>query len=349
MILLGGIVELGLRLTYPDGVSSPLDPQGPFQWLESDAILAWRNRAHYEQAEFSINDLHLRGGAVRQPTPSRRRIVCLGDSRTFGIWLDLGRFRYDNDFPRYLGELFATRPGPQAIEVLNAGVIGYSSAQGLRWVRTGLIDELHPDLLILAFGVNDYAPSWNPALRTPDPATPLGRSLLRRSSSLRLWQLSLAAWRRVPAVHAAPMSVPWVDHQHYGSNLRRLARATRRRGVDPIFVDIGLRPLEMGPSLPAFPGASTNDLSLYGAPTLEGLHRLHDSYRDILLQVGRQEGVPVIDGTGALAAASKAGASAFGAYDFTHPNVDGAKLLARAVYDALESEASALSNFRARR
>lgn len=336
LLLLFGLTEISLRLVRPDGVTAPLDDDGLWPFLERHPILGWRNRARYVEGEVAIDERHLRRVDARLPDLPRRRVLCMGDSRTFGVWLDLGRFRYDNDYPRYLAARFAAEGRDEDVEVLNAGVVGYSSAQGLRWVRTGLLAHLRPDVVVAAFGVNDHARAWDPALRTPDPASALGRSLLVHASSWRLVQLSFAAMRRVPPLHPPPESVPWVEPTSYAVNLRRLARETRRRDAELLLLDIGLRPLELGANLPAFPGAQDDGYELLGASTLEDLHRLHSSYREVLRRVALEEAVPVIDGAEALAASARSGVAVFGPYDLVHPSVEGAKLLAETVYRALE-------------
>lgn len=76
-----------------------------------------------------------------------KRVVCLGDSATYGF--ELG---FDQTWPRQLErELYAL--GITA-EVINAGVSGYTSLQGLRYYRRELA-RLKPDLLITQFGRND--------------------------------------------------------------------------------------------------------------------------------------------------------------------------------------------------
>jgi len=80
------------------------------------------------------------------------RIVCLGDSSTFGM--NVGA---SDTYPRLLAaRLEADFPG--AFEVINLGVPGYTSRQGLELLRrTALTYE--PDLVTFAFGTNDrFAP-----------------------------------------------------------------------------------------------------------------------------------------------------------------------------------------------
>ena len=80
--------------------------------------------------------------------PGMFRIICLGDSSTFGMNVD------DADaYPQVLQRLLDER-APGRFEVLNLGVPGYSSRQGLELLRQQALGY-QPDLVIFAFGTND--------------------------------------------------------------------------------------------------------------------------------------------------------------------------------------------------
>jgi lysophospholipase L1-like esterase len=114
------------------------------------------------------------------------RILCVGDSVTFGFNVD-----QPDAYPRRLEALLRQRHPGRQIEVVNAGVPGWSSVQGLRFLEAyGL--RLHPDLVIAAHGTNDQF--W-PALvtdreRLPGDGLPAPEmrppSLLERSGIYRL-------------------------------------------------------------------------------------------------------------------------------------------------------------------
>lgn len=80
---------------------------------------------------------------------SRFRILAIGDSTTFGLGVN-----DDETWPAQLQAIL--NEDRSDIEVINAGVNGYSSFQGLRYIETrGL--RLAPDLVIVTFGYNDSA------------------------------------------------------------------------------------------------------------------------------------------------------------------------------------------------
>jgi acyl-CoA thioesterase-1 len=85
--------------------------------------------------------------AVSAPTPSRPRIVCLGDSLTAGYGLDSPDLAYPALLERRLAE------AGYNYEVINAGVSGDTSAGGLRRLDWSLQGDVR--LLLVALGGND--------------------------------------------------------------------------------------------------------------------------------------------------------------------------------------------------
>ena len=100
---------------------------------------------------------HVRTNAqgFRTPTVSLKkpagvfRIVCLGDSTTFGFNVE-----EVDTYPRVLERLLAEANPGRRFEVLNFGVPGYSSRQGLELIRQDVL-QYEPDLVTFAFGTND--------------------------------------------------------------------------------------------------------------------------------------------------------------------------------------------------
>ena len=95
------------------------------------------------------NDRGFRTPAVAETKlPGVFRIACLGDSSTFGMNVE-GADAYPQVLARLLEE---SHPG--RFEVLNFGVPGYSSRQGLELLRQE-VRRYEPDLVTFAFGTND--------------------------------------------------------------------------------------------------------------------------------------------------------------------------------------------------
>jgi lysophospholipase L1-like esterase len=138
--------------------------------FEGDPLLLWRLKPNLDHAVWdftvlSTNSDHLRSqvstGSLPPKEPGTMRIVCLGDSVTFGfrvpvVWPDKPT-EYDPDwlpFPMLLEkELRAANPN-RNIEVVTMAVPGYTSHQGLAWLQRD-IKKLNPDLVTASFGWND--------------------------------------------------------------------------------------------------------------------------------------------------------------------------------------------------
>ncbi len=198
--------------------------------------------------DVSLNAEGFRAGAFAQTkSPSTFRIVCLGDSWTFGMGVD-----QDQAYPQRLASLLRERFPKTEIEVLNLGVLGYSSYQGVALLGTRALD-LNPDVVILGFAMND---SKITGLRDTDMAASLKRpglehriervsetsklyTLLRYAVSVRSHRpRSVGEHLKKEADDAAAGSgvdyakfEPWtrVSPAAYERNLREMVRLSRAR------------------------------------------------------------------------------------------------------------------------
>jgi lysophospholipase L1-like esterase len=100
--------------------------------------------------EVRLNSEGFRGSAMTRTHPgSTVRIACIGDSWTFGMPVTEDQ-TYPSRLEAWLREM---QPGLE-YEVQNFGVLGYSSFQGLRLLRTKVLD-FDPDIIAIGFGMND--------------------------------------------------------------------------------------------------------------------------------------------------------------------------------------------------
>jgi lysophospholipase L1-like esterase len=164
----------------------PIPPWGEdLRILEPDSELIWRNRANVKRKyldvfspcdrpedrtallrqfipsipaslkdnpvwEISLNSNGFRNREIKvEKPPQVYRIVCMGDSWTFGV-----NVREDQTYPRQLAAWLEREYPDSRFEVVNLGVLGYSSYQGLELLRRYAI-HLDPDLLVIGFGMND--------------------------------------------------------------------------------------------------------------------------------------------------------------------------------------------------
>lgn len=88
--------------------------------------------------------------------PATFRIVAMGDSSTFGWGVDPGR-----TYARRLQDALRGEYPGAAIEVINLGVCGYSSLQGLVLLARAAA-QYQPDVVTLSYGSNDFSPVPEP-------------------------------------------------------------------------------------------------------------------------------------------------------------------------------------------
>jgi lysophospholipase L1-like esterase len=133
-----------------------VDP-GMFAWvspgtcIDHSALLGEEFRplclGRLADTDFSTNSLGLRGPEVADD--GTHRILAIGDSCTWG-W----RVSQDESYPAVLKQLLDQWETNRRYSVINAGVPGYTSYQGLLYFRDrGVL--LHPELVIIGFGFND--------------------------------------------------------------------------------------------------------------------------------------------------------------------------------------------------
>lgn len=95
----------------------------------------------------SINSLGFRGPEInREKPPGTIRVLCLGDSLTFGDFVN-----DDETFPYRLQEI--SRQEKKLIEFVNGGVGGSTIIDQFFFLKKGM--EIDPDIVILTFFLND--------------------------------------------------------------------------------------------------------------------------------------------------------------------------------------------------
>lgn len=155
------------------------------------------------------------------------RILCVGDSVTFGFNVD-----QPDPYPRRLEARLRERHPGRRIEVVNAGVPGWTWVQGLRFLEAyGL--RLRPDLVIAAHGTNDQF--WRAVItdreRLPGGGVPAPEmrpaTALERTSLYRLLAGVGRRWRAAEP----PLSPVCRATQAGGETCRRVPLADITRTV----------------------------------------------------------------------------------------------------------------------
>jgi lysophospholipase L1-like esterase len=298
--------------------------------LEPDKVLLWKNRpnsqqryidvftpTHREQErtailrrfrpqppdslkgnptwEISLNSEGFRDVEIRKQKPSSVfRIVCLGDSWTFG-W-NVGTTQ---SYPQQLQDLLR-REFPEAnFEVLNLGVAGYSSLHGLRLLKTRVLD-LNPDVVVVSFAMNEprMAGVDGKQASTGEKSVSLAQTLstiLNQSESfklLRYWVL-LLKWN--------PRSISeYLEDKSYNATWREQVTGDDFDKFEPWMRD-SLRDYDRHhrEMIRVARGYNSSIVLLYnefwkGSP-----------YLKVLQRISRDEGVPLVDSGTLIAEAQK--------------------------------------------
>lgn len=236
------IVEVGVRLIGVDDyfqnrffvLNRALDYPDVFK---KDQQLFWRFRTDrtvtsrfFENRSYRINSHGLRGNDISD-VKTKKRILTLGNSCTFG-WAITDDQTYAHQLEIMLDSDY---------EVINAGIPGYSSLQGLRFFEQDLL-ELQPDIVTIMFAWNDH---WVAADRIADkdqkfpPQFLLDcQNQLSRLQSYRLLKKLLlsqlevhpdSTWDRSSIVYR-------VSHQDFARNLMDICKLCTDRGITPILL-----------------------------------------------------------------------------------------------------------------
>lgn len=223
---------------------------GSTVWLEFDPYRFYRLRPNASAEEtfqgrkirIEINSLGFRDREFHIEKPEGTfRIMAAGDSSTFGLNISL-----EETYPRQLESLLNEQvPGGPHFEVINAGVLGYSSLFGLVYIERELLDY-DPDVLIVSYCANDEASSPFPlrevvSLDGPTPLTlAMTRGGDRRFSLLKLLIIGSQILRfQIFQRELHNPGQEGVTKQEYQYILERIISSAQNSGTEVIFLCIG--------------------------------------------------------------------------------------------------------------
>ncbi len=208
----------------------------PGRWQTPD-VWGWATQPY----AFQINKEGLRGPELPPSKPEPGfRILCLGGSTTFGTGSPADSLTY----PALLQTALRSALPQRGIEVLNAGVPGYTTAES--YLNLGRLAHLQPDLVLVLHAVNDIAFGEQfPAFYSdPDhgvrPLNALQRARHNADSFMleALWnQLTWPRRQRVNGRSELDSAVP----SAYAANLTRIAVRARELGAQTAFLSFQLR------------------------------------------------------------------------------------------------------------
>src|SRR5579862_3103939 len=267
-----GLVEVVLRIV---GVSPPVSPRLVLEVMDTDITLPFMRadpdtfwspvpgfHGTFMGKSVTINSMGLRGGEVVLPKPpGLHRLVCFGDSITFGYGVG-----DDETYPFALGgEL-------RGWDVVNAGVTGFTSHQVLALLRR-LSPRVQADVVTILIG-------WNDGNRRPVDDREYARRLdaiaaleggldhlylykALKGAYLRATVMKGLQWTRNATGHRA--SLP-----QYRENLLAIVAECKKAGIRPVFIALPHR-------------------------KMAGEKPFSSEYARVLASVASEENVPLLD------------------------------------------------------
>jgi lysophospholipase L1-like esterase len=206
-----------------------------------DPELLWKPTPGYSAGEVRINRRGTRGPEFQVPKPiGLFRIVLLGDSVTFGFNVP-EELSYARRLESSLRASWSRSSGPaREVEVINAGVIGYTTWQG-RMLFERSVRFWDPDLVVVLFGYNDHHSSRaSDRERSLDRgrAMVLGR-MARETSAARLFERLRGLWSGTGLLDRP---VPRVGVEEFTDNILALRDEAKAGGSEILFLTVPIRP-----------------------------------------------------------------------------------------------------------
>jgi lysophospholipase L1-like esterase len=260
-------------------------------WSDADRMALLRRFAPWLPSAFranpvwriALNDDGFRSGPMtREKKPGATRIACIGDSWTFGM-----NVNQDATYPSRLEAVLKQQEPHIDFDIMNFGVLGYSSFQGLELLKRRVLD-LHPDVLLIGFGMNDSGvagyrdrdvghasvPAWRDRVKAAADASEVYGLLKYFALVLRFHPQTMGDFLRADArtesakgsdpVNYADIE-PWtrVSPPDYERNIREMVTLARSHGARALLLDN-----ELWPESP---------------------------YRPVLAAIARDEHIPLVD------------------------------------------------------
>ncbi len=289
LVLFALVTECALRLIDPDlfyqNQTFPLNRDVDFPDVyKRDTDIFWRFYANQtiDSRRFSYLDYRINSQGRRGPeTPEDDgsfRILALGNSCTFGWGV-----KYDNIWTTQLQRVLRERFPQENIQVINAGIPGYSSHQGKLYFSRELV-SLDCDMVLTMFGWNDQFAAGSGI--GDDEQQMSGPMILCIQNALAKTKLYQLLRKVVLAVSESRSDVQLDDNKRrrrvpldrFSDNLREIISAVRKSGATPVLL------------LP--PVAS---LDGYFEGTVSDFHQRHVTYQQKMINVSQYTGTPLVD------------------------------------------------------
>ncbi len=264
------------------------------------------NPGNYEDL-FGAKDVRINSLGTRGPEPQSPVYLALGDSCTFGV----GLLEADT-YPFMLGL--------KSEQVINAGVPGYNSFQGMKWLIHSQILEQKPKLITVYFGWNDH---WRAFLTERQFSYIRQAANFLRSATilLRLQDTLYSQDEKAKKLRFFPQ----VPISEYRENLRLIIKMGQSINSTVLLITAPSNDRHITES-PWFKSNSLNESSWFKSRSLDEYYS-HMEYVEATRKVAEEMGTPIIDLH--LELEKRSGSDWYEYFlDFAHLNAKGNQVLA---------------------
>jgi len=331
------LLELGIRailyLTPLGKKRLNLDP-----YEEPDPNFGWRLKANYQNIRFSpdtkkeeilvVNSKGFRGKEFnKEKTAGVIRLITMGDSVTFGIAPETC------PYPAQLQELF-NQKYPNKVEVINAGVEGYSSEYVLKRLKYDIL-QYKPDFITVYVGWND--------LYAVNPLSPWNYKKLTGLAKFLNKFYFYKAFRRLIFLEIKPkVEQIFMNNSYnqkvedvylefepfiYKENLKKIIEVAKENEIKIALINLASilsdKMKEEDIKKVHYP---------YFTSDIEKLKILQERYNKTIEELARKENVPLIDLNRAINQIPDKGRLFF---DTMHPYCEGNKVISQTIFDNL--------------
>jgi lysophospholipase L1-like esterase len=225
---------------------------------------------------YHINSHGFRGPDFEDKKPNGTiRICCIGNSCTFGWEIPEGK-----TYAELLEKELAERYPDQKFEVINCGVPGYSSHQGLVLLKEKILGY-NPDIITLSFGWNDI---WGAGRGITDreqkimsPFVIWLQNSLAKLQTYRMMKYMILELTEKKGIEGFNFENPSyrVSLEEYRENLMEIQRTATENGIIPIFMT------SPAPDARTYFGTGARS-------QLDEFFLIHDEYNKVILNLRDQ-------------------------------------------------------------
>jgi lysophospholipase L1-like esterase len=294
------------------------------KYYKKDAELFWRIRPNQTiKGEFFVDGIYKinsKGYREREfsaeKDPDLTRIICVGNSCTFGWKVNL-----EQTYPKILEKLLNQNLPQPKFEVIDAGMTGYSTFQGVRFLKREILG-FHPDIIIFSYGWNDMCPSEREDKDQKFPPQWILNldDFLSGSRFYSFLKFEIMNLLKSKQPQDEKKLVYRVSIKDYQENLKELEKIAQGSGIKVFFLSIPISSAKVfiGPGKTSKP------------------HIANKHYNKALRETTSEIGVPLIDV--ALLFEDRGDLYDKGREEYIHYNAKGHQVVAEAIYKYFQEE-----------